>query len=216
MTAKFINRRDAGEKLAEALKSWKGREDAIILALPRGGAAVGAGIAEALDLPMDLMLVRKLGAPGDEELAMGAIAVGGVCIWNEDILRLVNPPRARLEEVIARESGELRRRNEAYRGGRPAPDLNGRAVILVDDGMATGADMRAAVRAARQLGASHVTVAVPVSSDTAYEAVSREADDMAILHVPDFFTGVGSFYEDFTQMSDDEVTEIMAGLKKRG
>lgn len=211
---KFADRKEAGKLLASVLKSWKGKRNAIVLALPRGGVVVGAEIARSLDLPMDLMLVRKLGAPGNEELAMGALAIGEVCIWNEDILGLINPSHEQIAEIISRESKELLRRNEKYRGEKPAPDLKGRQVILVDDGMATGADMRAAVLAARKLGADYVLVAVPVSSDSAYELVSREADKVISLLIPSFFMGVGSFYEDFSQTEDEEVLALMKQINK--
>jgi putative phosphoribosyl transferase len=210
MTARFTDRTEAGQKLAEALAAYKGRKDALVLALPRGGVAVGIEIAKALGLPMDLMLVRKLGVPGDEELAMGALAVEDVCFLNEDIVSQIKISKPDLDRAIAREREELRRRNAVYRGGKPAPGLKGKTVILVDDGIATGADMRAAVRAAKQLGAGNVTVAVPVCSDSAYAMLEKEADEIVSLMVPPVFFGVGSFYDNFYQMEDDEVIALMA------
>lgn len=214
MSVRFTDRRDAGARLAETLAAYKGRPDAVVLALPRGGAAVGAEIAKDLDLPMDLMLVRKLGAPGEEELAMGALAAGGVCFLNEDVIAHMGVRQGALERVIAREKEELKRRNDAYRGGRPAPEVKGKTVILVDDGVATGADMHAAVRAAKQLGAAKVVVAVPVCPDSAYASLEKEADEVISLAVPAFFYGVGSFYDDFRQMEDEEVVALMGGVRQ--
>lgn len=206
---RFKNRQEAGKRLAVALTAYKDRPDTLILALPRGGVPVAAEIAKALNLPMDLMLVRKLGVPGDEELAMGALAMGEVLYWNDDIVRQTGVTKKEKEAVIACEREELRRRNEAYRQGRPAPDLQGKTVILVDDGIATGADMRAAVRAARQLGAWSVTVAVPVAADSAFVMLEHEADAAISLMVPVCFTGVGSFYDDFRQLEDEDVVVLM-------
>ena len=213
MTSLFPDRSQAGKQLAEALAAYKGRKDVLVLALPRGGVPVGAEIAKALDLPMDLMLVRKLGVPGEEELAMGAVSMGGVCFLNDDIVRQLQISKPALDEVIERERQELLRRNGLYRGGQPAPALKDRTVILVDDGIATGADMRAAVRAAKQLGAKSVVVAVPVASDSAYAALEREADEVISLSIPPVFFGVGAFYEDFSQMEDDEVIALMAAVR---
>ncbi|MDD5585526.1 MAG: phosphoribosyltransferase [Alphaproteobacteria bacterium] len=208
----FSSRQEAGKLLADALSAYKGRKDVLVLALPRGGVPVGVEIAKALDLPMDLMLVRKLGVPGQEELAMGALAANDVRFLNEDLIRQIGISEDELEAAIARESKELRRRNDVYRDGRPFPDLKNRTVILVDDGIATGADMRAAVRAARELGALRVTVAVPVSADTAYSMLEREADEVISLLVPSIFYGVGAFYDDFSQMVDEEVMALMAAV----
>lgn len=212
MMESFSSRQEAGKLLADALSAYKGRKDVLVLALPRGGVPVGVEIAKALDLPMDLMLVRKLGVPGQEELAMGALAANDVRFLNEDLIRQIGISEDELEAAIARESKELRRRNDVYRDGRPFPDLKNRTVILVDDGIATGADMRAAVRAARELGALRVTVAVPVSADTAYSMLEREADEVISLLVPSIFYGVGAFYDDFSQMVDEEVMALMAAV----
>jgi len=210
MYARYADRCEAGKKLAERLAHYQGKKDAVVLALPRGGVAVACVIAKALGLPLDLMLVRKLGVPGDEEFAMGAIAMGDVCFLNDETVRLVRLPPEAVQAVIARETKELMRRNEVYRGGAPAPDVVGKTVLLVDDGMATGADMRVAARAARQCGAARVVVAVPVSSDTARDALMHEADEVVCLHVPQLFPGVGAFYQDFRQMADDDVLLLLA------
>ncbi len=205
----FTDRRDAGHQLAQALSGYRGKKNVIILALPRGGVAVGVELAKALAVPLDLMLVRKLGVPGDEEFAMGAIAMGGVVFVNEDTISSIGIPQSSLELIIRREKEELKRRNEVYRGGRLPPDLKGKHVILVDDGMATGADMFVAAQAARKLGASRVMVAVPVSSDSAYELLQGCADEIVCLQTPSFFPGVGYFYASFDQMEDAEVLALM-------
>ena len=214
MATTFPDRSEAGKQLAEALVAYKDRKDVIVLALPRGGVPVGVEIAKALDVPMDLMLVRKLGVPGEEELAMGAVAMGGVCFLNDDVMRQFQISQSGLDEVTERERHELLRRNALYRGGRAAPQLKGQTVILVDDGIATGADMRAAVRAAKQLEAKRIVVAVPVASDSATAILKREADEMISLLVPSVFFGVGAFYEDFAQMEDDEVIALMATVRQ--
>jgi predicted phosphoribosyltransferase len=215
----FIDRRNAGKKLAHALVGYRDRRDAIVLALPRGGVPVAYEVAQALNLPLDLMLVRKLGVPGHEELAMGAIANGNVQILNEDIVKTLGISDAAIKEVAAEEHEELLRRNEAYRNGRAAPELKGLTVILVDDGMATGANMRAAVMAARKQHAAHIIVAVPVSSDAACNSIEKIADEVISLQTPSPFYGVGQWYLDFSQTSDVEVQSLMKQLepkKKRG
>ncbi len=214
MVQRYVNRRDAGRHLAERLARYKGKKDALILALPRGGVAVGVELAKNLDLPMDLMLVRKLGVPGDEEFAMGAIAMGDVCFVNEETVNLIRIPQVMIDQVIKREKEELARRNEVYRGGAEPPDLKEKTVILVDDGMATGADMRVAAQAARQLGASRVVVAVPVSSDSAYDLLKPYVDEIVVLQIPPFFPGVGYFYQSFDQMEDSEVLALMEEAKR--
>ena len=207
----FQNRRDAGRQLAEAkaLAAYKGRSDTIVLALPRGGVPVAFEVARALHLPLDLMLVRKLGVPGHEEFAMGAIANGNIQVLNEDVVRSLAIPDAVIARVAAAEHAELERRNKAYRQGNPPPMLKARTVILVDDGCATGANMNAAVRAAAKQHAAHIVVAVPVASDSAYAMLRECTDTVVCLDVPDPFYGVGRFYGDFSQTSDAEVLALL-------
>lgn len=204
----FANRREAGDWLADRLAAYEGRRDAVVLALPRGGVPVAFEIAQALHLPLDLMLVRKLGVPGHEELAMGAIAGGGVQVLNEDIIHSLNIPPLAIERVAEAEQRELERRNAAYRGDRPPLDFKGKTVILVDDGMATGATMSAAADAARKQQAARVVVAVPVA-DSACEMARQSADEVVCMHVPRYFNGVGAFYSDFEQTTDSEVQTLL-------
>jgi predicted phosphoribosyltransferase len=206
---RFRDRRDAGRRLAEQLAPHVG-DSAIVLALPRGGVPVAYEIARALDLPLDIFVVRKLGVPGREELAAGALASGGVRVVNEDVIAALHIGSEVLDAVTARESIELARREEAYRGDRPRLALRDREVILVDDGMATGASMRAAVQAVRAAAPSRVVVAVPVGAPEAVEAIGRDADDVAVLAMPNWLDGVGQWYDDFEQTSDEEVRELLA------
>lgn len=205
----FHDRSDAGKQLAKALSLYKGKPDTIVLALPRGGVPPAYEIAQALLLPLDILLVRKLGMPGHEELAMGAIASGGVRVLNEDIVHGMSIPESVIADVAAEEQAELNRREQAYRGGRPAPDLEHKTVILVDDGMATGANMRAAVESARRQQAAQIIVAVPVASDSACDSLSGMADGVVCLFMPEPFYGVGRFYQDFSQTSDAEVKALL-------
>ena len=205
----FANRREAGDWLADRLAAYEGRRDVVVLALPRGGVPVAFEIAQALHLPLDLMLVRKLGVPGHEELAMGAIAGGGVQVLNENIIHSLNILPLAIERVAEAEQRELERRNKAYRGDRPPLDLKGKTVILVDDGMATGATMSAAADAARKQQAARVVVAVPVASDSACEMARQSADEVVCMHVPHYFNGVGAFYSDFEQTTDSEVQTLL-------
>lgn len=205
----FHDRTDAGKQLAAALSHYKNKPDAIVLALPRGGVPVAYEIAHALHLPLDLMLVRKLGVPGHEELAMGAIANGHVQVLNEDIVHGLNIPDSVIADVVAEEHAELERRNKAYRQGEPAPHLDARTVILVDDGCATGANMKAAVQAVAKQHAARIVVAVPVASDSAYETLQEYADEVICLDIPEPFFGVGRFYYDFSQTSDAEVKMLL-------
>jgi putative phosphoribosyl transferase len=206
----FHDRTDAGRRLAAKLKSLVGRPDVIVLALPRGGVPVGYEVARELGVPLDVFLVRKLGTPGREELAMGAIASGGVRVLNTEVVRTLGITPAEIAEAAAREADELRRREEAYRDGRPAPDLHGRMVILVDDGLATGSTMRAAVAAVRKLGPARVVVAVPVGAAETCQEFRAIADDVVCVDTPEPFFAVGNWYEDFAQTTDDEVRELLA------
>jgi putative phosphoribosyl transferase len=209
MTTFFRDRKEAGKLLAEKLSAYAGKPDIIVSALPRGGVPLAFEIAKALHAPLDLMLVRKLGVPGHEELALGALAMDDVCVFNDDVIRSYAIPDEILQAVIAKESKELLRRNQAYRGGAPPADVKDRTVILVDDGLATGATMHAAVRAVAQQGPARIIIAVPVASEQAVEALRREADEVVCLQIPPFFYGVGSAYGDFSQTTDDEVKALM-------
>ena len=206
---RYANRSDAGRELAAALGRGRDLGNAIVLGLPRGGVPVAYEIAQALSLPLDVLVVRKLGLPSQPELAMGAIASGGAVVWNEDVLRYLPSGDAERDRVIARERAELERRGLAYRGRRPPLALSGQTVILVDDGLATGATMEAAVSAVRQLGAGSVIVAVPVAASESRERIARIADELVCLQAPAFFSAVGQWYQDFSQTSDAEVERLL-------
>jgi putative phosphoribosyl transferase len=203
----FIDRREAGQVLAEKLEHYRGRENLIVLALPRGGVAVGFEVAHALQAPLDVFVVRKLGFPGHEELAMGAIASGGVQVMNPSPGRRVSP--AAVAAVVAREQDELTRRELLYRDGKPAAGIRGHTVIIVDDGLATGATMRAAVAALRQQRPAHLVVAVPVGARETCEQLRREADEVVCAAIPRSFRAVGEWYRDFPQATDDEVRQLL-------
>ncbi|MEX0742567.1 MAG: phosphoribosyltransferase family protein, partial [Phycisphaeraceae bacterium] len=193
----FRDREEAGQRLAQALSRFAGRPDVLVLALPRGGVPVGVEVARALEAPFDLMLVRKLGVPGHEELAMGAIASGGGRVLNQRVIELARLTEQDIEQATTREQAELRRREKAYREGRPHPRVEGRCVILVDDGLATGSTMLAAVRAVRQGNPASVVVAVPVAPPESCEGLRAEADDVICVETPARFMGVGQLYENF-------------------
>jgi len=205
----YRDRTDAGRQLAAKLQRYAGRDDVIVLALPRGGVPVGYEVAEALGAPLDVFLVRKLGVPGHEELAMGAIASGGVRVINDNAVRYLDLAPEVIDQAAEREGKELERRAHAYRDARPAPDVRGRVVILVDDGLATGSTMRAAVEALRALGPARVVVAVPVGSPDVCRAFRAVADDVVCVREPEPFYAVGAWYSDFTQTTDDEVRELL-------
>ena len=207
---RFADRAAAGRALAERLTDWRGREHVLVLALPRGGVPVAHEVARAIGAPLDLLLVRKLGVPGHEELAMGALASGGEPRVNAETVRALRIGAADIERVIARERRELERRELAYRAGRAPPEIRGRTVILIDDGLATGATMLAAAEAVRASGAARVIVAVPVGSAEACALLRGTADDVIALLVPDELYAVGAWYTDFTQTTDDEVRELLA------
>src|SRR5213596_2004861 len=206
----FPNRTEAGRLLAEKLVEYAGRDDVIVLGLPRGGVPVAFEVAQRLGAPLDVFIVRKLGVPGFEELAAGAIASGGVRVFNQDVVRAIPHPEEAIEAVTAKETAELERREQIYREGRPSPELRDRIVILVDDGLATGATMRAAVKALRQQGAAKIVVAVPVAPPDTCQELAQQADETICLRTPPFFQAVGQYYEDFSQTSDDDVRELLA------
>lgn len=209
----FRNRRAAGKQLAEALSAYQNQANLLVLALPRGGVPVAYEVAQVLHAPLDLLLVRKLGVPGQEEVAFGAIANGNILVFNEDLVRRLALPGRIIEKILSQERRELERRDKTYRQGNPPPNLKNKIIILVDDGCATGANMRAAVLAARKQGAMKIIVAVPVIADSAYALLKGIADQVVYLTMPEPFYGVGGSYHDFTQTSDDEVKTL---LKQKG
>ena len=206
---RFRNRTDAGRRLAEKLAAYADRPDVLVLGLPRGGVPVGSEVARALGAPLDAFLVRKLGVPGYEELAMGAVATGGVRVLNDEIVRGLGIVEHVIDVAVARELHELARREQLFRGDRPPPDIEGRTVILVDDGLATGATMRAAVAALRRQRPAGIVVAVPTASPDTCEALKAEADDVICAMTPDPFFAVGHWYDDFTQTTDEEVRDFL-------
>src|SRR5947199_6909516 len=210
MEGVFENRAEAGRQLAEKLDKYAGRDDVIVLGLPRGGVPVAYEVAKRLHAPLDVFIVRELGVPGFEELAAGAIASGGVRVLNEDVMRAIPYADEAIEAVTARETAELERRERIYREGRPPPELRDRIAILVDDGLATGATMRAAVKALRQRGAAKIVVAVPVGPPDTCHEIEEQADEAICLSTPEFFQAVGQYYEDFSQTSDDDVRELLS------
>jgi putative phosphoribosyl transferase len=206
----FRDRRDAGEVLGDELASYRGTADLLVLGLARGGVPIGWQVAHALRAPLDVFVVRKLGVPQWRELAMGALASGGGMVINENLVRNLGIGDDEMQSAIERETEELRRREHAYRGDRPAVDVAGKTVILVDDGIATGASMLAAVRAVRVNHPSAIVVAVPVGPPSACRELAAEADDVICATMPPGFEAVGQVYEDFHQVSDDEVRELLA------
>lgn len=207
---RFADRLAAGRRLATALAAYKGQGDVVVLGLPRGGVPVAYEVARALGAPLDVFLVRKLGVPGHEELAMGAIASGGVRVLNEDVLEGLRIPPRVVEDVTDIEAAELERRERAYRGGRPPLDVRGRVVIVVDDGLATGSTMRAAVAALRRLEPARIVVAVPTGASETCAMLRDEADEVVCLTTPDPFHAVGLWYDDFRPTTDDQVRALLA------
>jgi putative phosphoribosyl transferase len=205
----FADRREAGRFLASKLTEYADRPDVLVLALPRGGVPVAYEVAQALHAPLDVFLVRKLGLPGHEELAMGAIASGGELVLNEELVKGLKLPNSVLEAVIVEEREELERRERIYRGDRPPPDVRGRTVILVDDGLATGSTMRAAVAALRRQGPARIVVAVPIGAPETCAEFEREADDVVCAVTPQPFYAVGLWYGDFSQTTDEEVHNLL-------
>ena len=205
----FQDRTDAGRELAAKLRDYADRRDVIVLALPRGGVPVAAVVADELNAPLDVFVVRKLGVPFQPELAMGAIATGGVRVLNEDVDRMLNMPDDVIEQVTAREHHELQRREHDYRGDRPPANVHGKTVILIDDGLATGSTMRAAVAALRQQAPAKIVVAVPVGAAETCEELQQLADEAVCARAPEPFHAVGMWYDDFSQTTDDEVRELL-------
>lgn len=207
---RFRNRREAGRLLAGRLHSLAGRPDVLVLALPRGGVPVGHEVAQALGVPLDVFVVRKLGVPGQEELAMGAIASGGVRVLNEEVVAALGIPAGVIDAAAAREGRELERRERVYRAGRPSPLVRGHTVILIDDGIATGSTMLAAVQALRHLGAGRIIAAAPTVAASTARALRASVDDLVALITPEDFAGVGQWYDDFSQTTDEEVCALLA------
>jgi len=205
----FVNRRGAGQTLATYLSKYAGGNDVIVLALPRGGVPVAYEVAQALGVPLDLFLVRKLGTPGHRELAMGAIASGGIRVLNEDVVRWYSIPTSVIENVVREEQEELQRRERAYREDRPAPDLRNRIVIVIDDGLATGSTIRAAAQAVRERQPSRVIVAVPVGARETCAELAAYADEVICARMPEPFVSVGQWYHDFNQTDDEEVRALL-------
>jgi predicted phosphoribosyltransferase len=213
--AQFIDRYDAGRRLGRALHTHALGSQLIVLGLPRGGVPVAARVAEELDAPLDTFVVRKLGVPGYEEVAMGAIASGGARILNRDIVEALKIPSRIIEQVAAREQRELHRREAVYRAGQPFPDLADSTVIVVDDGAATGASMRVAITALRELGPRSIVAALPVASRDAFRLLASAADSCECLVTPEPFYGVGLWYQDFSETSDADVRDLLAEARRR-
>lgn len=207
---RFSNRVDAGQRLADRLAEWADRGEVTVLGLPRGGVPVAFEVARRLRAPLDVLVVRKLGTPGQPELAMGAVASGGVQVLHDDLIRQLDIPPGEVARVAARARAELERRERDLRGGRPLPDVRGRVVILVDDGAATGATTEAAVRALRVLGPARVIVAVPVAAPDACARLRAEADQVVCLSAPSSFSAVGQWYDDFSETTDADVRALLS------
>lgn len=205
----FRDRYDAGETLAARLREFAGRPDVIVLALPRGGVPVGYVVARELGVPLDVFVVRKLGTPGQPELAMGAIASGGVRVLNRDVVDSLAIPDWAIEQVTRQEEAELQRREGQYRGNRSPLQMRGKIAILVDDGLATGSSMRAAAAALRKAGAAGIVVAVPVASRATCDQLREEGNDVVCATTPEPFFAVGQWYKDFDQTSDEEVRDLL-------
>lgn len=212
----FADRHEAGRILAQHLSAYVDRADVIVLGLPRGGVPVAYEVARALDAPLDVFLVRKLGAPGHEELAMGAIASGDVVVINDEVVQALRVAPEELRAAVTRERDELTRREATYRCGQPAPDVRGQTVILIDDGLATGSTMRAAVTALRQHQPARIVVAVPVGAASTCAEFQKIADECICAIAPDDFRAVGMWYDDFGQTSDAEVCDVLAQAARKG
>jgi putative phosphoribosyl transferase len=205
----FRDRREAGRELARRLQKYAGRQDLLVLGIPRGGVPVAFEVASALKAPLDIFVSRKLGVPGQEELAFGAVASGGTRILDNQIVNAVGLSELDIEHIAARENQELQRREQVFRDGRPPLDVEGKIVVLVDDGIATGASTRVAIAALRQMRPAEIVVAAPVVPLWTYERLRREADDVIGVHTPKSFFAIGEFYDDFSQATDEEVMELL-------
>ena len=211
----FADRAEAGQILAAALGQYAGRQDVVVLGLPRGGVPVAAEVAKALRVPLDVLVVRKLGAPGQEELAIGAIGEGGVRVLNAGLVRSLGLTDDDIDRIAVREERELERRVAAYRGGHDALEVAERTVIVVDDGVATGATMRAGLQALRAMGATKIVAAAPVGAEDSVATLAEEADEVVVLQTPAWFSAVGQWYENFGQTTDDEVRRLLADNRRQ-
>ena len=211
----FANRTEAGLKLAEELRYYRGRNDTVVVGLPRGGVVTAAAIAEILDLPLDVLVVRKLGTPGQEELAMGAIGTGGVRVLNEDVIRFCGIQQQDIDDVTAYERTEVARREKLFRGGEPPASFAGKNVIVVDDGLATGSTMAAAIDVVRRHKPKNIVVAVPVAPSDTAERLRFRVDEFVCLETPGSFEAVGYWYVDFTQVEDAEVVHLLERARER-
>lgn len=216
MREQYADRREAGVELADQLSALRGRDDVVVLGLPRGGVPVAYEVAVALGAPLDVFVVRKLGVPGHAELAMGAIASGGVRVMNEEVLGWYSLPEAAIEQVVRAEALELERREREYRSGQPLLNVERRIVVLVDDGLATGSTMKAAVQAVRALSPARIVVAVPVGAADTCHALSATADDVVCARTPEPFSAVGLWYRNFSQTTDEEVRELLEQSRAAG
>ncbi|HSW68933.1 MAG TPA: phosphoribosyltransferase [Gammaproteobacteria bacterium] len=206
---KYTDRQEAGIVLAEHLKQYRQMQDVIVLALPRGGVPVGYEVAKALSLPLDILIVRKLGVPNHEELAFGAIASGGAAVFNEDVVRDLTISKNEIDQIIEREKEEIKRREITYRGTRSFPDLAKKTVILVDDGIATGATMRAAIKLLRSQHVKKLVVAIPVAARDTCDDLMLEVEELICPSIQEYFYAVGAWYENFSQTSDEEVIFLL-------
>lgn len=211
----LIDRRDAGQRLAKLLRKYQGRPDCMVIALPRGGVPVGFEVAQALGLPLDICVVRKLGVPFQPELAMGAVAMGGVTVLHQDVISDLDITEHEVQQEAASELEELRRREQVYRGNRPMPALEGKTVLLVDDGIATGATAEAAMEALRRLGVKHLVVAAGVAPPDTIARLSRNADEVVSVLMPATLSSIGEWYEDFRQTTDTEVVDLLRLASKK-
>ena len=209
MDPQFQNREDAGRGLADALSEYANNKDTVILALPRGGVPIAYEVAKTLQLPMDVWIVRKLGIPGDEEVAMGAISLGGVCYTDHDLINKLGISELQLEDVMAAELAEMHRRNETYRENKPPPDVKGKNVIIIDDGLATGSTIRAAIMALKESGAHNIIAAIPVGPVSECKKLEQEINKVICLCEVEPFYGVGMWYEDFSQVPDEDVKDLL-------
>jgi len=210
MTTRFSNRIEAGRLLAQKLMAYADREDVLVLGLPRGGVPVAYEVAKVLNAPLDICLVRKLGVPAHKELAMGAIASGGVRVLNYDVISWLGISGKTIDQVAERELRELQRRDRAYRGDRPFPDIHNRILILVDDGIATGSTMKAAIEVLRQEQPQKIVVAVPVAPPSVYQELGKTVEQVVCVMTPEPFYAIGLWYEDFSQTTDEEVRHLLA------
>lgn len=213
---RFADRVDAGRRLAEVLGDYQGRGDLVVYGLPRGGVPVAAEVARALDAPLDVLIVRKLGVPGQPELAMGAVASGGVRVLNEEVLRQINVTEEQVDRITEEQRREVREREERFRGDAEVPEVEGKTALVIDDGIATGSTMRASIEALRELGPERIVVAVPIASHSACNDMEKLADEIVCLETPNPFHAVGAWYDNFDQTTDSEVRRLLQQARDIG